>query len=335
MRIPIPGFRGNPKFDPCFQYQDWRRIEEVRYMPHDRGYDAFFTNKWESMYLVFDEDDDDRRWERVEIYYPTAGAGAKSGPIDIYSVKRWGKKAGDNLPGLCGHPQADTLGDRGEFDMDNSGGGKLYIGVFDRKLHLAGAEWGAWTVDKNAEFHGGAGTPSPMPAATRVEEVVKYSDTDGNGFFDTIEFDYDGDRVIDFRVCLLDYATKDGPAPDVAPLLDTHALHWKGLHETFNAMAEDAWIEALSVYRAAWRRGLTNPELDKLSFASSKAQQYHNAYWLKEKIFRLLRARLAESRSADPDKAGELEELEKSLTRAYYLGRYPEYVRLIAKVPAR
>ncbi len=68
-------------------------------------------------------------------------------------------------PGINGHPQADSLGDRGEFDEDNSGGGKLYVGVFDRKLHLAGAEWGAWTVDKNAEFHGGNKTPSPKPMA--------------------------------------------------------------------------------------------------------------------------------------------------------------------------
>jgi len=29
---------------------------------------------------------------------------------------------------LGGHPQADSLGDRGEFDEDNSGGGKLYVG---------------------------------------------------------------------------------------------------------------------------------------------------------------------------------------------------------------
>ena len=28
---------------------------------------------------------------------------------------------------------------------------------------LAGAEWGAWTVDKNAEYHGGNKTPSPKP----------------------------------------------------------------------------------------------------------------------------------------------------------------------------
>ena len=110
-------------------------------------------------------------------------------------------------PGIAGHPQADSLGDRGEFDEDNSGGGKLYVGVFDRKLHLAGAEWGAWLVDKNAEFHGGTKTPSPKPRAPQVEEVVKYTDTDNNGFLDTVEYDYEGDRKIDFRVSLLDYRT--------------------------------------------------------------------------------------------------------------------------------
>jgi len=68
--------------------------------------------------------------------------------IDIWSVKKWRDGAsgnyarlymaeGNEKPGLGGHPQADSLGDRGEFDRDNSGGGKLYAGVFDRKLHLS------------------------------------------------------------------------------------------------------------------------------------------------------------------------------------------------------
>ena len=137
-------------------------------MPHARSYDAFFKAGWTSLYLVFDEDDDDHRWERVERYYPMHGFG---GPreIDLYSTMRWrrGNYTQENMvgpaerPGIAGHPRADSLGDRGEFDEDNSGGGKLYVGVFDRKLHLAGAEWGAWLVDKNAEFHGGWKTPSP------------------------------------------------------------------------------------------------------------------------------------------------------------------------------
>jgi hypothetical protein len=236
-------------------------------------------------------------------------------------------------PGLGGHPQADSLGDRGEFDRDNSGRGQLYVGVFDRKLHLAGAEWGAWTVDAKGQYHGGWKTPSPRPLAPKVEEVVRYTDTDGNGFLDTIEFDYEGDRKIDLKVSLLDYKTAGAPAPDVVPLLDTHALGWKGLHEQFTAATNQAWQEALDVYRAAWRRGLTTPEMDKLANAGSVSERYHNAYWLKERALRQMRARIGEVRASDPAKAAVLDALDKDLVRLYYTGQFPAYVKRIAEVP--
>jgi hypothetical protein len=325
-----PALKGNPKFDACFQWNNWRRIDELMYMPHEKSYDAFFTADWTSLYFVFDEDDDDHRWERVEMYYPMHGFGGPK-DIDIYSTKRWRRSnfaeqamAGPNeRPGLDGHPQSDSLGDRGEFDEDNSGGGKLYVGVFDRKLHLAGAEWGAWTVDKNAEFHGGVKTPSPKPLAPRVEEVVKYTDTDNNGFLDTVEYDYDGDRTIDLRVSLLDYRTAANPHPDVVPLIDTHKERWKGLNALFGAIASQSFQEALTVYRAAWRRGLTTPEIDKLAYAATIGERYDHGYWLKEKIFREIRSRIRNT------------PLEKDLTQLYYTGQFDEYARRIAEVPAK
>jgi len=291
---------------------------------------------------VFDEDDDDHRWERVEMYYPMHGFGGPK-DIDIYSTKRWRRSnyaeqamAGENeKPGLDGHPQSDSLGDRGEFDEDNSGNGKLYIGVFDRKLHLAGAEWGAWTVDKNGEYHGGVKTPSPKPLAPKVEEVVKYTDTDNNGFLDTVEYDYDGDRKVDLRVSLLDYKTAANPHPDVVALIDTQAIGWKGLHEVFTSMSNQAFQEGLDVYRAAWKRGLTTPEIDKLASASSIGERYDHGYWLKEKIFRELRSRLQELRAANPNQAASLNQLEKDLTRLYYTGDFTAYSKRIADVPGR
>jgi hypothetical protein len=337
-----PALRGNPKFDGCFQWGNWRKVDELLFMPHEKSWDAFFTAGFTSLYFAFDEDDDDHRWERVEIYYPIHGFGGPE-DVDPWSVKRWrrGNYASLDMvdeggkPGIAGHPQADSLGDRGEFDRDNSGGGKLYVGAFDGKLHLAGAEWGAWTVDKNAEYHGGWKAPSPKPAAPRVGEVVRYADTDGNGFFDSVEYDYDGDRTIDFRVSLLDYRTPGGPAPDAAPLVDTHAEGWKGLNALFTRIANEAWRQALDVYRAAWRRGLTTPEMDRLAQASSVGERYANAYWIKEHAFRLLRARLAEARNAEPARSAALEELEKDLAGLYYRGRFDEYVRRIAQVPGR
>jgi hypothetical protein len=129
------------------------------YMPHDQSYDQFFKAKWATMYFVFDEDDDDHRWERVEMYYPMHGFGGPK-DIDIYSTKRWRRNnyaeqamaAANERPGLNGHPQSDSLGDRGEFDEDNSGNGNLYVGVFDRKLHLAGAEWGHGPSTRTLSF---------------------------------------------------------------------------------------------------------------------------------------------------------------------------------------
>ncbi len=324
-----PALKGNPKFDGCFQWNNWRQIDELMYMPHEKSYDEFFNARWATMYFVFDEDDDDHRWERVKMYYPMHGFGGPK-DIDLYSTKKWRRgnyaelaMAGpDEKPGLSGHPQADSLGDRGEFDEDNSGGGKLYVGVFDRKLHLAGAEWGAWTVDKNAEYHGGSKTPSPKLIAPRVEELVKYTDTDKNGFLDTIEYDYNGDRTIDLRVSLLDYRTPSNPHPDVVPLIDTHKEGWKGLNALFGQIASQSFQEGLMVYRAAWRRGLTTPEIDKLASASAIGERYDHGYWLKEKIFREIRARIRNT------------PLEKDLTRLYYTGQFEEYARRIAEVPA-
>jgi len=325
-----PALKGNPKFDQCFQWNNWRKIDELMYMPHEKSWDSFFTAGWTTLYFVFDEDDDDHRWERVEMYYPMHGFGGPK-EIDLYSTKKWRRNNYAELamapegerPGLSGHPQADSLGDRGEFDEDNSGGGKLYVGVFDRKLHLAGAEWGAWTVDKNAEFHGGSKTPSPKPLAPRVEEVVKYTDTDNNGFLDTIEYDYDGDRTIDLKVSLLDYRTAANPHPDVVPLIDTHKEGWKGLNVLFGQIASQSFQEALTVYRAAWKRGLTTPEIDKLAFAATIGERYDHGYWLKEKIFREIRARIRNM------------PLEKDLTRLYYTGQFAEYARRISEVPAK
>jgi hypothetical protein len=167
-----------------------------------------------------------------------------------------------------------------------------------------------------------------------VEEVVRYDDADANGFLDTVAFDYDGDRTFDFTVSLLDYRTPDDPHPDVAPLVDTRVEGWAGLHAAFDRLARSSWLEALDVYGAAWRRGLTTPEIDTLAAASSLGERHANAYWIKEGVFRLVRKRLAAARPGAPGEAAALAALEKDLARLYYTGRFPEYVRRLAEVPS-
>ena len=340
---PLPRFAGAPKFDAFFASNDWRRVDSVSYMPHDKGWGYLFGGDWANRYMVVDEDDDDHRWERVEMYYPTHGRGTEDSRVDVYSTKRWARDTWvrdwqvteGTSPGVSGHPQADSLGDRGEFDADDSGRGKLYVGVFDRKMHLAGAEWGAWTVDHDGRYHGGWNTPSRKENAPAVEEVVRYRDTDANGFLDTVQYDYDGDRTIDFTVSLLDYKTPAEPHPDAVALIDAEAAGWQGLHKAYEEIAASSWREALSVYRAAWRRGLTTPELDRLANGGSLSQRYDSGYWIKEKVFRLLRARIDEARRDEPKSAAGLTDLEARLKRTYYTGHFDDYVKEIGNVPGR
>jgi hypothetical protein len=99
-------------------------------------------------------------------------------------------------------------------------------------------------------------------------------------------------------------------------------------------VANESWREALAVYRAAWKRGLTTPEIDKLANAASVAERHASAYWIKEKAFREIRSRLKEARAAEPSQAATLDTLEKDLVRLYYLGKFDDYVARVASVPA-
>jgi hypothetical protein len=327
MHHPLPHFAGNPIFDPCFQHNEWRRVNELIYMNRDKGYETFFQTPWKGMSLVFDEDGDDHRWERVEMYFPTDN---KNRPVDIFSASA--EMSESTVPGPSYHPQADSLGDRGEFDLTNKGGGKLYVGRFDHKIHLYGADWGVWLVDKDAAFHGGAGAQSGKPRAQQVGEVVKYTDTDGDGFIDTIAFSYKGDRHFDFTVSLKDFA-KGGDDPQKAELIDPRALGWKGMHEMYLKLSTQAWDDALAIYRAAWKRDLTSPELDRLAAGASLRQRHINAWWITEGVFRAIRQRVLARIEQEPTQAEALRRYLAELVAANYSGRTADTVRLIAACP--
>ena len=90
---------------------------------------------------------------------------------------------GWNKGGIDNNKQSDVAGDRGEWDLDHSGNRKLYIGKFDGRLHLYGAEWGCWRIDQNTDYYQGWDRlwfgldKNPSRFAT-----VKYTDKDGTAF---------------------------------------------------------------------------------------------------------------------------------------------------------
>lgn len=331
MKQQLPGFKGLSKFDPYFQHNQWRRIGEIQRMDRTKGYELLFATKWKRVSMVFDEDADDHRWERVEMMASSADKKPGGPPVDLYSTARYGNKEG-RTPGLSGFFQSDSLGDRGEFDNDGSGGARLYVGAFDRKLHLYGAEWGAWTVDREAKFHGGAGEPTERPVAKKVGELVKYTDTDGDQFIDTIEYDYSGSGKTEFKVSLLEI---NGGAAQKTEVIDPAKLGWKGMHELFNKLAEESWLEAHALYRAAWQRGLTTKLADRLAASSSLRQRHMNAYWIKEEIFRELRARIERRMAEQPKESEQLKHYLNDYIRAYYSGRFDQVLTLIADARGR
>lgn len=286
------------------RFPNWRQIDELIYVPHDKCYSEIFRPNWGKAYFVFDEDDDDHRWERVEIYYPTD---------DVYRVSRW--KKGHEGGGLMGHPQSDMLGDRGEYDMDFSGHGKVYVGKWDKKIHLYGAEWGAWLVDYGAKYWGSwpvVGDSSPAKP-DKVEEVVQYKDTDNDGFFDQIIFDYDGDRNPDLTVSLKEIGTGDK-----VEVLDPAKLKWQGMNQLFTKISEESWNEAMQVYMAAWNKGLLTNDIDDLAICASTGEKYDHGYWLKEKIFRLVNKKLGSDDAA-----------RKQLVKLYFSGDIEGFAKFI------
>ncbi|MHB0998635.1 MAG: discoidin domain-containing protein [Armatimonadota bacterium] len=264
----FPAFRGLPEADFFFGRRLFVRHATKRmWMPY---FDAYKIGteldkyRWNSAFLLVDEDNDDVRWE--EMFSPHEFTGP-----DLAYDKHFGYD--------------DHLGDRWESDDNYDGGGLLYIGKFDGRMHLYKADRAEWTIDYKALFKGSLdrAQESPAPPDGLQYSLVKYSDTDNNGFIDKIVY---GERTVgdvkSFKVIrevnLLDYATPDNPHPDVCALFDIKTSDklsnrdvagWDGkrtqklrneayirLKGLFARTAESRWEDALYLYNTVKDAGL-------------------------------------------------------------------------------
>jgi len=263
----FPSLRAPDWVLPYYRHPEWRQQTRFIYLNREGAIARLFGAQWGAAYLTVDEDDDSHRWERVEIYYPG----------DPYRLQRRDSNS------MITHPQSDTLGDRGEWDMDFSGKAKLYRAEWDGKIHLLGAERGAWTVDRNREFWGAAhpNGVSSSKIASKVGEVIQYRDIDGNGFFDTIIYDYDGDQIPERTDSLIELGVDDK-----GTLIDVVFSDWNSLRIENAAAAKHSWIQAQRLYRCAFRYGFVDEEIINLGKATSVQEKYEKAYWLRETILR-------------------------------------------------
>lgn len=255
--------RGLPEADKFFMDPRWRQMNELIYPDHKNAFDLIFNRgKWESAHFVYDEDDDCHRWERVEFYEA----------LDPFKV-------GAGNGGLDHNTQSDAAGDRGEWDMDCSGKGNLYISPLDGRLHLYGAEWGCWRVDQNTEYYQGWDrlwiNKNPKKFAT-----VKYTDKNGNGFLDYVEYDMDGDgkfeTVFDLKALGID---------DSAKLIDVSSFTYRDYTKMMKRMSDGIWERAQTAVRVAHKYGLNTSWYAWWIEALSMREKYHRGYWLQYYLF--------------------------------------------------
>jgi hypothetical protein len=292
--------RGLPDADKLIYDPGWRKLTELIFPNRQTALDLTFKRgSWNKCRFVFDEDDDCNRWERVEFYEPK----------NLFII-------GAGKGGLDNNPQADAIGDRGEFDMDFSGKGDLYIGGFDNRIHLYGAEWGAWRIDQTAFSFQGFGGLYDLWSPSRIQRdpgkfgTVKYTDTDNNGFFDLIQYDLDGDNTFEESVSL-----KELNIDDRRQVIQTSAMSYPDFQKLFKEITEKNWERALQVIRLAKKYGLGT---DWYAFWKSPRtlwEKYDYSYWLNFYIYNDLR------------QMSKLRHDKKSINKidhAYYSGNWQE-----------
>ena len=257
--------RGLPEADCLFMDSSIRSNATLIFPKGNECFDFIFKEaQWDSVSFVFDEDGDCKRWERVEFYQPG----------DLYAL-------GQDNGGLDNHRQSDAIGDRGEWDEDNSGGGNLYISPLDGKLHLFGAEKGAWRIDQRTQSYQGMGGIYDVYGPERQQKlftgfaVAQYEDTDGNGFFDSIQYDWDGDGTFDEEI----NASVLGVS-DCAKVYDISRFTYKDYHHLYKKMAQDMWKNAQIMVREAESKGIDTSWYALYKNPKSLRQKYDYGFWL-------------------------------------------------------
>ena len=285
----LANMRGLPAADRYFPDPRIRQLTELLYPDHQSGLDLVFRRgEWEKAFFVFDEDDDCARWERVEF----------CDDADPFVSGR-GKGGFDN------HSQSDPAGDRGEWDRDFSGGGKLYVGRFDGRLHLFGADNGIWRIDQDADCFQGWDRQFQRRDPARFA-TVHYVDSDADGFIDTIEYDLDSDARYETTVSLTDLGLDDA-----CPLIDPSRLSYEDYAALFERMSSSLWKNASDAVRYARSCGLPVACYAPLLEARSAQERYTKGFWLAFYLYRDLEHHFLSR--GEPDGA-------RAVARAYYSG---------------
>ncbi len=297
------GLRGLSLANSFMYDSRWRNIDTLFYPDRDTAYQMIFKKgDWQQCRLIVDEDDDCNRWERVEFY----------DPLDFW-------KTGIDGGGLDNNGQSDAIGDRGEFDMDNSGKGRLYIGAFDGRIHLYGAEWGGWRIDQTAFSYQGFGGFYEKWNRKRLQLMpekfasVKYEDTNGNGFIDQILYDLDGDHLFEDSVSLFNMNINDRQS-----VIETANMRYADYSTLFKTITIKNWSRALLALKVAEKYKINTSWYSFYKQPHSLQEKYDYSFWLNFYIYQDLRYQARVNNN---------EALLKKVDKAYYSGNWTDLVQ--------
>lgn len=296
--FPLKNMRGLPEADKFFPDPRVRELTKLIFPSRKNAFNYAWNGKWDSARFAWDEDDDCGRWERVELYEDR----------DAFKV---GSKQG----GVDNHNQADFAGDRGEWDSDFSGGGDIYIGGFDGRVHLYGAERGVWRIDQNTNYFQGWDRRFQNVAPEKFA-TVEYLDTDNNGFFDTFRYDLDGDCSYETTVSL-----KELGISDVCKVIDVSGMKYKDYTNLFRKVSSGLWKGAEDALKVAAKYDVSPFWYGKMMNPSTLRERYNDGWWLQFYIFKDIEYRIMQKYamlSTEGKSVKEAEDELRSLYRAYY-----------------
>ena len=300
---PLKHMRGLPEADKFFPDPRIRQLTELIYPGRNEVMDLTWNGKWDTAWFTFDEDDDCGRWERVELY----------DPMDI-------GKIGTRKGGLDNNSQADVSGDRGEWDKDNSGHGNLYVARFDGRIHLNGAEWGAWRIDHNTQYYQGF-DKGFQRTAPQSWSTIAYKDTDDNGFIDTILYDLDGDSEYEETISL-----KELGIYDVCEVINITKMDYKKYRELYDKVCNDIWKGAGLARKAALACGVNPDWYAKMHSHMTPAMRYSQGYWYQYYIYKDIEYKYLNENNP---------EMVKAVRKAYFGGDWESFIKSVPIAPGK
>jgi hypothetical protein len=137
---------------------------------------------------------------------------------------------------------------------------------------------------------------------------VKYSDANGNGFFDCVEYDLDGDKQFEQKVSLLELGLNDAVI-----LFNTDTASYGAYTKLFATAADRNWKKANEALLVAQKFNINTSWYNFYKRPISLQQKYDHGYWLGFYLYQDIRHQAFEKGN---------HVLVKEIDKAYYSGNW-------------